>query len=411
MPSFKYVVKTHDGRVLQSSVEAADRKEAAARIRERIEGVLVRIEEKGAAFPGHDAALPRRPVQGRSGRIRQSDLTVFFRQLAISVNAGLPLRDSVESIVEDLEHVALHRVLSRVVTRLHEGRTFSQALADQGQVFPRLCVTLIATAEEAGSMGRTLDQMAGSLEKSEALSRKIRSITAYPMFMVAFFIIVMVVMTLFVLPQFQEAFSGWGARLPLLTRVVFGINRLIISHIVIIGLTLGIGIAAVVLYVRTNGGRMRFDRFKLSLPWFGVCFRKVALARFCKNLAVMIRGGVPIASAIEITSAVCGNQVMEQALRSARERILLGSDFAHSLAREGVFPNLLVRMVGIGESSGRLPEVLDRIADGYEVDVEGSIVVATSLFEPVVIVFFGAIILAIVMAIYLPVFTAGASMR
>ena len=411
MPSFKYVVKTHDGRVIQSSLEAADRKDAVARIRERADGVLVRIEEPGAPLSGRDAASMQPPAPRHSGRIRQSDLTMFFRQLAISVNAGLPLRDSMESIVQDLEHDALHQVLSRIVTRLHEGRTFSQALADQGRVFPRLCVTLVATAEEAGSMGRTLDQLAGSLEKSEALSRKIRSITAYPMFMVAFFIIVMVVMTLFVLPQFQEAFSGWGARLPLLTRVVFGINRLIISHIVIIGLTLGIGIAAVVLYVRTNGGRMRFDRFKLSLHWFGVCFRKVALARFCKNLAVMIRGGVPIASAIEITSAVCGNQVMEHALRSARERILLGSDFAHSLAREGVFPNLLVRMVGIGESSGRLPEVLDRIADGYEVDVEGSIVVATSLFEPVVIVFFGAIILAIVMAIYLPVFTAGASMR
>ena len=411
MPSFKYVVKTHDGRVIQSSLEAADRKDAVARIRERADGVLVRIEEPGAPLSGSDAASMQPPAPRHSGRIRPRDLTLFFRQLAISVNAGLPLRDSMESIVQDLEHDALHQVLSRIVTRLHEGRTFSQALADQGRVFPRLCVTLVATAEEAGSMGRTLDQLAGSLEKSEALSRKIRSITAYPMFMVAFFIIVMVVMTLFVLPQFQEAFSGWGARLPLLTRVVFGINRLIISHIVIIGLTLGIGIAAVVLYVRTNGGRMRFDRFKLSLHWFGVCFRKVALARFCKNLAVMIRGGVPIASAIEITSAVCGNQVMEHALRSARERILLGSDFAHSLAREGVFPNLLVRMVGIGESSGRLPEVLDRIADGYEVDVEGSIVVATSLFEPVVIVFFGAIILAIVMAIYLPVFTAGASMR
>jgi len=414
MPTYAYTVKTHDGQVIQSVVQAASRQEALAAVQAQAVGVVIRLEERRgfdfvarAAPPPLPGPLPR----GRGGRVRQAELAIFFRQMAISVNAGVPLRESLEAVAEDLEHVAFRRVLQRVARGLHEGRSFSEALADEPQTFPALCVALVRTAEEAGSMGKTLEQMAASLEKSEALARKIRSITAYPIFVSAFFVVVLTVMTLFILPKFQDVFGGQNAALPLLTRVVFNTNRFIVGHILWVLLAVGALVAAGVVYVRTPGGRMALDRLLLGLPWIGVAVRKVALARFCKNLAVMIRGGVPIASAMEITAAVAGNKMIEAALRRTRERVLYGSDIAGSLGQEEVFPRLLVRMVGIGEASGRLPEVLDRVADGYESEVEGAVMVATALFEPIVIAFFGVVVLVFVMAIYLPVFTMATHMQ
>ena len=408
MPVFSYIIKTYDGRVIQASIDAGDRHSALQLIHERSTGVVVQLDEDRAGqVVSHERPPPlvtRPPQRLRSGRIQQSHLAIFFRQLAISVNAGVPLRDSMEAIVEDLDHAALRKVLGRAVQRLHDGRTLSQALAEE-RAFPKMSIALIATAEESGSMGRILEDMANSMEKGEALTRKIRSITAYPLFVAVFFTIIVVVMTLFVLPQFQKVFGKWDAELPLMTRVVFGVNAAIVHHIWIVAIVLGAMVTFIVLYLRTEVGALNFDRLKLALPLFGVCFRKIAVARFSKNLAIMIRGGVPIATALDITAGVAGNRVIENALRNVRDKIVLGSDIASSMASERVFPGLLIRMISIGESSGRLPDVLEKISEGYESEVEGSIMVATSLFEPAVIIVFGFIILTLVMAIYLPVFS------
>jgi type IV pilus assembly protein PilC len=174
---------------------------------------------------------------------------------------------------------------------------------------------------------------------------------------------------------------------------------------------LAAGVGGLVVWSRTAIGALWIDRFLLRLPLLGLSLKKLAIARFCKNLAIMIRGGVPIATAIEITAAVSGNKAVENALLGARDRILRGSDITTGLADEGLFPRLLIRMVGVGESSGRLPEVLDRVAASYEDDVEGSVMTVTALFEPIIIVVFGAIVLTFVMAIYLPVFTVASHMR
>lgn len=416
MPAFAYTIKTDDGRVVQSTVEAATRQEALSLIWAHGDGVVVSLAETSApqAFAGREIA-PRAslaaPLRMKGGAIRPRDLAVFFRQMAISVNAGLPLRDALESITEDLEHAAFHRVLQRVGAELHEGRSFSQALANQGRVFPPICVALIRAAEEAGSMAQTLDQLSASIEKNVAMMRKVRSITAYPMFVAGFFVVVIVIMTFFILPQFQKVFGGNEADLPMLTRIVFRANAALVHHAIPVLIVLGALIGGLVAWGRTAPGRLRLDHFKLTLPWIGLCLKKLAIARFSKNLAIMIRGGVPIATAIEITAAVAGNKAIERAMLGARDRIIRGSDITNALAEEGMFPRLLIRMVGVGESSGRLPEVLDRVADSYESDVEGSLMVVTAMFEPIIIVVFGAIVLTFVMAIYLPVFTMASHMH
>ncbi len=233
---------------------------------------------------------------------------------------------------------------------------------------------------------------------------------AYPIFIGVFFVIVIVIMTLFILPRFQEVFAGFGGKLPLLTRVVLGGNKFIITHLLeIMAIILG-AIVLVMVYVRTSVGRTQRDAFLLKLPIAGNLIRKISVARFCRNLGIMLRGGVPVTTAITIAAEVLGNRAMEATLRRTHDRIVEGNDIASSLDTKA-FPRLVVRMVGVGESSGRLPEVLDKVADLYEDQIEGSIMVATALFEPFIIIFFGCIILVFVMAIYLPVFTVAATAK
>ncbi len=413
MPTFKYRIKSEEGEVIDSFVTAASRQEALASIRRQSAGVLLSVDEAQGGAPGHPVTLPEpKRLRLRGGRIRTTDLTTLFRQIAVSVNAGVSLREALEAILEDLEHTKLRHVVQEVCDHLHEGSSFSLALARHPRVFPRVCIALIRAAEEAGTMAETLEEMAVTMEKSDALSRKIKSIMAYPAFVAGFFALVLVIMTVFILPQFQEIFDDWNAELPALTKAVFAFNKFVLKHAVIELVLLAAVTIAFVVWRRSSLGRAQWDQLLLRAPLIGPVVQQICLARFCKYFAMMVRGGVPIASALEISAGVAGNQVIEKRLLAAREQIMLGSDIASALARQGeLFPRLLVRMVSIGEASGRLPVVLDKVADTYESRVEASIAVATSLLEPVIIVFFGGVILMFVMAVYLPVFSTASSIK
>lgn len=401
--------------MVDATVDATDRATALARVQQQVAGVVVSFEEMAPGRSRSGKAPPPVPTSRRPrmryGRIKPKDITTYFRQMAVSVNAGMPLREAMESILEDLDHAKLRTVLQRVLDHLQQGETYSQALSAEGHVFPPLSLALMRTAEESGTMAKTLDDLATTLEKADALTRKINSIMAYPMFVAGFFVIIMGVMTFFILPQFQDIFEDWGAKLPTLTRVVFAFNKFMIHNIVWELLALVLLVGGFIMFRRTPYGRTQLDRFKLSVPGFGELIRQISMARFSKYFAMMVRGGVPIASALEISASIVENKVIEAALLSARERILLGSDIGSSLAQHQVFPRLLIRMVSIGEASGRLPETLDRVADTYESQVDGSIGVVTALLEPVIIVFFGALVLIMVMAVYLPVFTMSSNIK
>lgn len=415
MPSFNYRVKTAEGDVVDAALSAGSRQEALALIRQRVPGVVVRIAETADSNHSGSTASPLpapRRLRMRGGRIKTTDLTTFFRQVSVSVNAGVSLREALEAILEDLEHDRLRRVVQRVCDHLHEGASFSHALAEHRAVFPPVCIALVRAAEEAGTMAETLDEMATTMEKSDAMARKIKSIMAYPAFVAGFFVIVLLIMTIFILPQFQDIFNDWNAELPKLTVLVFSLNKFILKHIVVEVAVLFLLIGSFLVWRRTALGRFQLDRIKLTAPAIGPVVKQICIARFSKYFAMMVQGGVPITSAMEIAAAVAGNQVLEKHLLEAREQILLGSDIGSALARQGeIFPRLLVRMVSIGESSGRLPDVLNKVADTYESRVEASIAIATSLLEPVIIVFFGGLILLFVMAIYLPIFSTASSMK
>ena len=409
MPDYRYSAKDSSGREVAGVYSAASRFEALSQLHER--GLTVTdISDEGVGIGGLEVVkVPVKKGVGFGG-ISMAEKAIFCRQLSISVSAGIPLLESLESIAADLENGAFRRVLERVLKKLDDGAPFSQAIAGEPKVFDRLFVSLIRTAEEAGSLTETLNYLATSMEKNDRLARKIKSIMAYPMFIGGFFILISGIMTVFVLPQFQDIFAGYGNNLPKLTRMVFAFNTFLIHNTLWIFLGIVAAIVLGTMYAATSVGRLQIDGVVMRLPIFGDIVRKLAVSRFCRNFGIMMAGGVPVATAIEIAAEVLGNKVMEASMKSTRNKIMAGNSIASSLDKK-VFPRLVARMVGVGESSGRLPEVLTKVADVYEDQVEGTIMVAISLLEPIIIAVFGGLILLLVMAIYLPVFSSAGNIH
>jgi len=409
MPDYRYSAKDNSGREVAGVHTAASRYEALTQLHDR--GLTVtEISDEGVGVGGIELAKVKATKGTLLGRISSSEKAIFCRQLSISVSAGIPLRESLESITADLDNAAFRRVLERVVKKLDDGAPFSSAIMGETKIFDRLFIALIRTAEEAGSLTETLNYLATSMEKNDRLSRKIKSIMAYPLFIGGFFILISTIMTIFVLPQFQDIFAGFGNDLPKLTRAVFTINTFVIHNTLWIFSGIVAAIVLFILYASTPVGRFQIDGMLVRLPLVGEIIRKLAVSRFCRNFGIMMTGGVAVATAIEIAAEVLGNKVMEASMKATRDRIMAGNNIASSLDKK-VFPRLVARMVGVGESSGRLPEVLAKVADVYEDQVEGTIMVAVSLLEPIIIAVFGGLILLLVLAIYLPVFTSAGHVR
>ena len=410
MPNYHYTARDVSGVMITGEITALNRFESLSQLHARGLVVTEICDQAARVDDVKPSSVVTRLKHWSMRSITLSEKSVFCRQLSISVGSGVPLREALETIAEDMDNRSYQEVLYRILKRLDEGLTFSQAIANEPRAFDRLFVALIKTAEESGSMTETLDYLALSLEKNDRLARKIKSVVAYPIFVACFFVIVSVVMTLFVLPRFQSIFQSTGGDLPHLTKIVFIVNGFIIANTVWIFTGFFVLITVGVLYGRTEVGRCHVDRLMLHLPVVGDVIRKIAVARFCRNLGIMLHGGVPVGTAIGIAAEVLGNKSMEKTLRQTRDRIMAGNDIATSLDKH-VFPRLVVRMVGVGESSGKLPEVLSKVADVYEDQAEGAIMVAMALIEPLIIVVFGCMILVLVMAVYLPVFTAAGHIR
>jgi type II secretory pathway component PulF len=417
MAVFSYIAKNNEGQEIRSSIDASTRLEALEVLRKKgltvVDLYTVDTSKPQIQVQQQQKAQKKKKKKSfsLSSTVKMGDLAVFCRQLAISVNAGVPLRDALDTIGQELEQPALRHAVIDIVGQLNDGKNFSDAVKLHPKIFNVMFCGLIKVAEESGKLPSTLKQLADYLERTDKLQRRIKAMSAYPTFIGVFFIIVCLIMSLFILPQFTDIFGGLGAELPVFTRVVFSINGFFIDNIWQIFIGVVLAITAVVLYVRTERGAYRKDKVKLATPYAGDLLKKYVLARFCRSLSIMVHSGVPISTALEICAEATGNKVLEKTIHEVRERILVGHRIAESLAESGVFPGLIVRMVAVGEDSGQLPEVMEKVADLYEDQVEVSIMTTMALFEPVVICVFGAFVLIIVLAIYLPIFSVSASVR
>ncbi|MEE9369735.1 MAG: type II secretion system F family protein [Pontiella sp.] len=418
MANFSYIAKNNDGQEIRSNLDASSRLEALEILRKK--GLTVvdlfavetaKPEMRVQADKKKQSAKKVKKPSIFAAPVKLGDLAIFCRQLAISVNAGVPLRDALDTIGQEVEQPALQFALKDIVAQLNDGKNFSQAVESHPKVFNVMFCGLIKVAEESGKLPGTLKQLADYLERTDKLQRRMKAMAAYPSFIGIFFIIVCLIMSLFILPQFTDIFGGFDAKMPVFTTVVFSINGFVVDNIWSLFIGVVIIVAASKFYFSTDKGGYRKDQIKLKIPYAGDLLKKYVLARFCRSLSIMVHSGVPISTALEICAEATGNRVLHKTVLDVRERILVGHRIAESLAESGVFPGLVVRMVNVGEDSGQLPEVMEKVSDLYEDQVEVSIMTTMALFEPMIICVFGAFVLIIVLAIYLPIFSVGSSVN
>lgn len=428
MKQFNYTAKDATGKLIRDTYESETRQSALSELRRRGLTVVSLMEQESHHSSLNDRVRETTKVRRKtvketddltlssrktfkSARIRLSDMAVFCRQLAISVNSGLSLREALEGIYEDMDIAPLKRILNDIIRKLHDGIQFSRAVADHPRVFSPVFIGMIRAAEEAGSLPETLDRLAAYMESSDKLRRKIKSLMAYPAFVAGFFVLICLVMVLAIIPRFQKIFGDLNSELPKFTQAVFSVNNYIVTHFILIVGVFALLLAGYILYGRTKHGGLQIARVKLDLPVSGSCLKRYIIARVCRCLSIMLKSGVPVSTALKIVAKIGDNLAIEQALIDAHSKIISGSSIAAGLSHSNIFPALLIRMLNVGESAGKLPDVLDRVSDAYEDQVEAAITTSTALLEPVIITIFGMMVLLLIISIYLPVFTVAAHVR
>ncbi|WP_394278435.1 type II secretion system F family protein [Microbacterium sp.] len=344
-------------------------------------------------------------IPGFEKRVATKDLAVFAKQFAGLIHAGLPLMRALAIISDQTENPKLARALVAVQVDIESGRSFSAALAEHPTVFPPLLVSLVSVGETGGFLADSLDAIARSYRADVDLQQKIKSAMTYPIIVLVIAIVGVIAMIAFVVPVFESMFASMGGELPLPTQVLVVLSR---NMAWIIPVLVVLTIAASVWYQRMkNTDRFRgvVDPFLLRMPVFGSLVTKIAVARFARNLSMMLKAGVPLMQALDLVGKAANNKAVEDALHSVRESVRLGRSFHAPLAKAGVFPPLVAQMVSVGEESGSLPDMLESIADFYETEVNAASEQLTSMIEPIMMTVLGLLIGGMVVALYMPMFT------
>ncbi len=411
MPQFTYVSRNPQGQKVTAIAEAETRISLIGRLKEK--GLtVIEVQEIGEeARPSVKERLVSLKRLAGLSPIRLSDMAIFWRELSTMVAAGLPVVEALESIIEELEHVRLRRVLSKVIANMWEGMNFSQSISRHPTIFPPMVIALIGASEESGSLPQVATQLADFLENRDRVFRKVRAALTYPIFVCVFFLFIMGVATFWLIPKFRAIYSGFNAKLPLLTEAVFSINSFILAYLPWLVVTTILALAAGLMWLRKPSGRIFRDTLVLKLPLFGKLLQKVAVSRFCRSLSILLAGGIPINRAMELAQETAGNIVVAKAIANSREEILKGSRIAASLKKQKIFPHMVVRMVSAGEETGSLSSLLEQVADFYEARVDSALATINSLIEPALIVVIGGFVLIFVLALYMPIFSLASTVR
>ncbi len=339
------------------------------------------------------------------GGVPPKDLQIFTRQLATMIDAGLPLVQCLDILSTQTPNKNFAKILSQVKSSVETGSTFSDALRRHPKVFDDLYVNLVAAGEIGGILDSILNRLAAYIEKSVKLKGQIKSALFYPVGILVVAIGVIAVMLIKVIPTFENMYKEMGhAELPAATRVVINmshafINRWYLYFGTLFGIVVGSGMLR-----RTDRGREIFDRMMLRLPILGSTLRKIVVARFTRTLGTLLTSGVPILDALDICARTAGNRVVQTGILKARDKIAEGHDMAGPLADSRVFPSMVVQMIGVGEQTGAMDQMLQKIADFYEEEVDAAVSALTSLIEPVMMAFLGIVVGGLIIAMYLPIF-------
>ena len=414
MPSFYYRARDLDGRP-HEGVEVATSEDEVLRMLENAQLVPVSIETRaaeGGARPALDTGALWQALQRRwSGSVKPASVALFARQLSTMVGAGLPLVRSLRSIARDHEDRRLAGLLERVADDVQKGDTLATALARHPEAFDEVFVSLVNTGEVSGTLDQILEQTASYLERAEELRLKVEAALRYPTFVLAFSMLVMLGMILWVIPRFSDIYARFKVPLPWPTLVLLTISRTITQNVPAVALLTAAALVAGWNAARTEAGRLWIDRTKFGLPIFGPLIRMYAITKFARTLGMLTSSGTQILYALKVIRPVPGNRVLEQGIEVVRSRVEQGSSLSRAMTEAGVFPEMLVQMTATGEETGKLDDMLKRTADFYEQRVSAAVQGLSSLVEPIAIVILGGVVGVMLIALYLPIFSLGQAMR
>jgi type IV pilus assembly protein PilC len=393
MPAYVWKGKTREGKAV-SGERSADNKEAVMALLRRDQILVASVKEKGK-----EIALPK-----FGGGVPAKDLAIFVRQFSVMIDAGLPLVQCLEILGGQQENKTFAKILQQTRMDVEGGASLADAMRKHPKAFDDLFVNMIAAGEAGGILDTILKRLATYIEKAVKLKSQVKGAMMYPIAVISIAGIVIAVILWKVIPTFAAMFEGLGAQLPLPTRIVISMSNWFVR---LLPFMVVFGIAGTFLfkkYYATHNGRRVVDRVVLKLPILGILMQKIAVARFCRTLATLMASGVPILDGLEITARTAGNAIIEDAIMAVRKGVESGLTVAQPLKESGVFPPMVVQMIGVGEQTGALDAMLSKIADFYEEEVDQAVANLLTLMEPVMIAFLGVTVGGIVISMYLPLF-------
>ena len=412
MSNYSYVAVDPQGIESRGTLEVSDQSEALRRIKQmglfptkvlaadKARHRMARAQPRAGTVP----AKSRLGLAGWGGGIKSTTLATFTRQLATLVEAGMPLLRGLRTLHEQAENRALRRIIQQLSLVIENGGSFAEALELQPRTFNRLYINMVKAGEIGGVLDVTLRRLADCMEKAQKIKGKVKAAMYYPCAVLFVATSILILLMTFVVPRFKEVFEGLlgGGRMPPFTMFVLRVSDAMKSHI-LLALLVAVGLSIVFLgALRTGWGRWSFDQFKLAVPVLGSVFRKVAISRFSRTLGTLLSSGVPILQALTIVKETAGNVVVAEVISDLHRQVKEGDPIAPTLKSSGVFPAMVAGMVDVGEQTGALPEMLLKIADTYDDEVDNAVTAMTSLLEPIMIVFLAVVVGSIVVALFLP---------
>jgi type IV pilus assembly protein PilC len=386
--------RSPNGELLSGEYQTESKDELVSYLRKR-KIIITSVREKSAQLAFR---LPGK------NRVSVKDIGVFTRQFATMINAGLPMVQCLDILSQQTEKEFFRASISRIMTDVEGGSTLGEAMGRHPKIFNQLYVNMVEAGEAGGILDVILVRLATFLEKLDALQRKVKSALTYPAVVAVVAIGATCFMLIFIIPTFAKMFTDFGGELPLPTKIVIGISDFLRSFWWAMAASIAGAVVAFQRYYKTENGRLTIDRLMLKVPVLGMVIRKGSVARFTRTLGTLISSGVPILQGLEITARTAGNRVVEKAVLATRESISQGNTISEPLKECGVFPPMVTQMIAVGEQTGALDEMLEKIATFYDSEVDTAVDSLTAIIEPVMIVIMGVVVGGMLIAMYLPMF-------
>lgn len=401
MPSFKYKARNNLGKIVEGTIEVESEAAVAGALRQK------RLELVSSSSAGGLAGLWS-VLNKKGGKVTTKDIVVFSRQFSTMVNAGLPILQGLTIVAEQAENPDFRKVMTKVRDDISNGVPLSEAMAKFPKVFNTLYVNMVKAGEQGGILDVIFERLSEYMEKAEGVSRKVKSAMMYPVVVMSVAVLVVIFLMVKVVPTFRDVFASFGAKLPAPTQFLIDVSQFMSSKKAVLLVVFGVAFwIALTMYRKTKAGAFNWDKMILNIPVFGVLARKASVAKFARTLGTLIKSGVPIMDALETVAKTSGNLVIEKAVFNARDSVREGKTLTQPLKESKVFPPMVTQMINVGEETGALDTMLNKIADFYEDEVDAAVEGLTSIIEPILIVFLGVTIGFIVVAMFMPMFEIG----